>query len=235
MAVPDEGPALIEATIDNRDIGFVHAGQDVAVKVQTFEFTRYGLMHGHVVDVTRDRAGDAQAVSGTRDAKEKAGDQAADDARTNGLRYVAQVALDRALMLVDGEEQAVAPAVTAEIKIGRRSVISYLLPLLQRYVHEGVRGREEMVVGLAFLRHGGWGISRKLVSLTPATGGRNSISSLCNDRTQHAGGVPGVMSWRTIAVYVSLVGFTIDMLRHAGSPECRIAPARGRHQLRATL
>jgi hemolysin D len=39
--VPDDGPVLIEATVENGDIGFVHAGQDVEVKVRTFEFTRY--------------------------------------------------------------------------------------------------------------------------------------------------------------------------------------------------
>jgi multidrug efflux pump subunit AcrA (membrane-fusion protein) len=46
-------------------------------------------------------------------------------------------------MLVDGVERAVAPgmAVTAEIKTGRRSVISFLLSPLQRYAHEGVRER----------------------------------------------------------------------------------------------
>jgi hypothetical protein len=32
-------------------------------------------------------------------------------------------------------------AVTAEIKTGRRSVISYLLSPLQRYVHDGIRER----------------------------------------------------------------------------------------------
>ena len=53
--VPDNAPVLIEAEVENRDIGFVHAGQDVAVKVQTFDFTRYGLLHGRVVDVSRDQ------------------------------------------------------------------------------------------------------------------------------------------------------------------------------------
>jgi hemolysin D len=46
-------------------------------------------------------------------------------------------------MLIDGQEQAIAPgmAVTAEIKTGRRSVISYLLSPLRRYAHEGIRER----------------------------------------------------------------------------------------------
>jgi len=125
-------------------IGFVHAGQDVAVKVQTFEFTRYGLLHGHVVDVSRDRVTEAGTATGARDAKDKAGGEATDDgARRNEPGYVAHVALDNTQMMVDGSEQAVAPgmAVTAEIKTGRRSVISYLLSPLRRYAHEGINER----------------------------------------------------------------------------------------------
>jgi hemolysin D len=30
----------------NRDIGFVSLGQQVEVKIDTFNFTRYGLLHG---------------------------------------------------------------------------------------------------------------------------------------------------------------------------------------------
>jgi hemolysin D len=141
--VPDDAPVLVEATVENRDIGFVHVGQDVAVKVQTFEFTRYGLLHGHVVDVSRDRVVEAGARSGSRDSKDKAGVDEADEARPSGPGYVAHVALDRARMMVDGGEQAVAPGmtVTAEIKTGRRTVISYLLSPLRRYASEGGRER----------------------------------------------------------------------------------------------
>ena len=140
--VPDDASVLVEATVDNKDIGFVHAGQEVAVKVQTFEFTRYGLLHGHVVDVSRDRVV-GQGSSGQPVSKDKASDQATDDTHQNGPGYVAHVALDSTRMTVDGTEQAITPgmAVTAEIKTGRRSVISYLLSPLRRYAHEGIRER----------------------------------------------------------------------------------------------
>ena len=139
--VPDDAPVLVEATVENRDIGFVHAGQDVAVKVQTFEFTRYGLLHGHVVDVSRDRVTEQQATQ--KQPGEKLSDQDGDEAHSDGPGYVAHVALDSTRMLIDGQEQAAAPgmAVTTEIKTGRRSVISYLLSPLRRYAHEGIRER----------------------------------------------------------------------------------------------
>ncbi|HLN09271.1 MAG TPA: hypothetical protein VK281_09965, partial [Xanthobacteraceae bacterium] len=50
MVVPSEGPIEIEATVSNRDIGFVHEGQDAQIKVDTFNFTRYGLL----LSVSRD-------------------------------------------------------------------------------------------------------------------------------------------------------------------------------------
>jgi hemolysin D len=139
--VPDDGPVLVEATVDNADIGFVHAGQDVEVKVRTFEFTRYGLLHGHVVDVSRDRVSDAAPARPSTDAK--GADAKTEDGKPNEPGYVAHVALDSARMVVDGREEALSPgmAVTAEIKTGRRSVISYLLSPLRRYAHEGIRER----------------------------------------------------------------------------------------------
>jgi hemolysin D len=139
--VPDHAPVLIKATVDNRDIGFVHPGQDVAVKVQTFQFTRYGLLHGHVVDVSRDRV-ESQPTA-QRQPAERASDQDTGGTRPDGSGYVAHVALDSTRMLIDGREEAVTPgmAVTAEIKTGRRSVISYLLSPLRRYAHEGIRER----------------------------------------------------------------------------------------------
>ncbi len=139
--VPDGGPVLVEATVDNGDIGFVHAGQDVEVKVRTFEFTRYGLLHGHVVDVSRDRVAETAPARAPTDGRN--GDAKAEDGKANEPGYVAHVALDSGVMMVDGREEALSPgmAVTAEIKTGRRSVISYLLSPLRRYEHEGIRER----------------------------------------------------------------------------------------------
>jgi hemolysin D len=54
LIVPAETRLEIEAMISNRDIGFVEFGQDAAIKVDTFNFTRYGLMHGKVLTVSHD-------------------------------------------------------------------------------------------------------------------------------------------------------------------------------------
>ena len=43
MVVPGDSHLEIEAMVLNRDIGFVQAGQDAQIKIDTFNFSRYGL------------------------------------------------------------------------------------------------------------------------------------------------------------------------------------------------
>ena len=54
VVVPGEGRLEIEAMILNRDVGFVEPGQNAEIKVDTFNFTRYGLLHGKVLSVSHD-------------------------------------------------------------------------------------------------------------------------------------------------------------------------------------
>ena len=54
VIVPAETHLEIEAMVSNRDIGFVEVGQDAAIKIDTFNFTRYGLLHGKVLTVSHD-------------------------------------------------------------------------------------------------------------------------------------------------------------------------------------
>src|SRR5258708_2985596 len=54
MIVPSDSRLEIEAMVSNRDIGFVHAGQEAEIKIDTFNFTRYGLLHGQVLSVSQD-------------------------------------------------------------------------------------------------------------------------------------------------------------------------------------
>lgn len=54
VVVPNDQKLTLEATVSNADVGFVHPGQEVEVKIETFNFTRYGLIHGRVVEVSPD-------------------------------------------------------------------------------------------------------------------------------------------------------------------------------------
>ena len=57
----------VEAQAGNGDIGFVREGQEVAVKLEAFPFTRYGLLKGHVRKLGRDAVQTGQvAATGRR-------------------------------------------------------------------------------------------------------------------------------------------------------------------------
>jgi hemolysin D len=142
VVVPSESHLEIEAMLSNRDIGFVHPGQKAEVKVDTFNFTRYGLLHGEVLSVSSDAI--------TRDRLQGASNDRAAGAATNTsepkgqeLEYAARISLDRTAMQVDEKLVKLGPgmAVTVEVKTGTRRIISYLLSPLARYKQEALRER----------------------------------------------------------------------------------------------
>jgi hemolysin D len=51
VVVPNDEPLEIEAFVENKDIGFVEAGQDAEIKIETFPYTKYGTIHGEVKHV----------------------------------------------------------------------------------------------------------------------------------------------------------------------------------------
>jgi hemolysin D len=142
VIVPSDSHLEIEAMVSNHDIGFVHAGDDVEIKVDTFDFTRYGLLHGQVLSVSSD--------SIVRDAPgDKSNDKSTGAANTSSepkgqeLTYAARISLDRTQMQVEDKLVNLSPgmAVTAEIKTGSRRIISYLLSPLMKYRQESLRER----------------------------------------------------------------------------------------------
>lgn len=140
--VPLGGGIEVEAVIANRDIGFVRAGQKAEIKVDTFPFTRFGLIHGHVREIAHDSVEEPQAGR-RRQGTESAGETPQGIAGARRLVYTARIALDRNYLNIDGRRVALEPgmAVTAEIKTGRRRVLDYLLSPFRRYRHDALRER----------------------------------------------------------------------------------------------
>jgi hemolysin D len=142
IVVPSDSRLEIEAMVSNSDIGFVREGQEAEIKVDTFNFTRYGLLHGQVLSVSqdaviRDRQQDrsGERLPGTtNDSSEPKGQE---------LNYSARVSLDRIAMQIDDRMVNLSPgmAVTVEIKTGSRKILSYLLSPLLRYRQEALRER----------------------------------------------------------------------------------------------
>jgi hemolysin D len=137
VIVPDDGALEIEAMVSNRDIGFVQPGQAAEIKIDTFNFTHYGLLHGAVASISQD------AIIRDRP-PERSGERALgalhDTSEPNGqeLNYSARISLDRTQMQIEDRMVSLAPgmAVTVEIRTGSRTILDYLLSPLRRYRQE---------------------------------------------------------------------------------------------------
>ncbi len=126
-----------EVMLANKDIGFVHDGQGVELKLETFPFTRYGTVPGTVLTVSHDAVQSPDPNRGNTGRAGQAGDPPA------SALYAVRIRLERETMVTDAGTVALTPgmAVTAEIKTGNRKVIEYVLAPLLRYRDESWRER----------------------------------------------------------------------------------------------
>ena len=134
LIVPKEHHVEAEVMVENKDIGFVQEGQLVEMKIETFPFTRYGLIDGRIVNVSND------AVQ-----VDKSGQVVPSTSSQQGgaLVYPARVSLATSVIQVEGKPVTLAPgmAVTAEIKTGQRRLIEFFLSPLLKATQETARER----------------------------------------------------------------------------------------------
>ena len=142
VLVPVDGKLEIEATVPNRDIGFIRAGQDAEIKIDTFNFTRYGILHGKVLSVSQDAISREKPQDKPND-KSKGTESGTSEPQGQELGFSARISLDRTQMQVGSDPVNLSPgmAVTVEIKTGSRTLMSYLLSPLLRYRQESLRER----------------------------------------------------------------------------------------------
>jgi len=122
MIIVPSGQALeIEALIENKDIGFVNVGLPAEIKIETFPFTKYGALHGELIQLSSDAINDEK----------------------RGLIYSAKVRLPRTTMRVEKKTVNLTSgmAVTVEIKTGQRRVIDYFLSPLIEHMEKSLRER----------------------------------------------------------------------------------------------
>lgn len=118
--VPDDA-LEVEARLLNRDIGFVQIGQQAAVKIEAFPYTRYGFLNGTITAISNDAVQD----------------------RKLGLTFPVRIRLETNRIHVDNRWITLTPgmAVTADIHTGKRSVIGYFADPLLQTARESMRER----------------------------------------------------------------------------------------------
>ncbi len=125
-----------EVWVSNQDIGFVRAGQPVKVKLAAYPFQKFGMLDARVAQVSGD-ATEAPSANTRSDAL------FGRDRPMGPLAFRAIVELDAQNLEAGGARLGLTPGmqVTAEIKLGERTLLEYLLSPVQKVVHEGARER----------------------------------------------------------------------------------------------
>ena len=121
--------------VSNEDIGFVRPGQAVKLKFAAFPFQKYGMVDGTVEHVSADAA-DGTSGNGT-----SPGDKGG--AKNQPLVYNALMTLSRMDLEMDGRRFALTAGMqsNAEIRLGTRTVMEYLLSPVRKAWHEAGRER----------------------------------------------------------------------------------------------
>ncbi|AEI44208.1 HlyD family type I secretion periplasmic adaptor subunit [Paenibacillus mucilaginosus] len=116
--VPDGTELIVEGTLLNKDIGFVSAGQEVRVKIDTFPFQKYGTLRGEVTEISADAIDDPEL----------------------GTVYRMKVKLLEQRLNVNGSPVPVTPGMTvsAEVKTGDRKIIEFFLSPILKYAEESL-------------------------------------------------------------------------------------------------
>ena len=122
LIVPEGAKLEVEAWMPNKDIGFIYEGQDAEVKVETFNFQKYGTLTGKLMEISRDAIED----------------------QDKGLVYRTLLQTDADYFdLAGGKRVYLTPgmAVTAEVKTRKKRIIEYFMDPFIKYRSEGLRER----------------------------------------------------------------------------------------------
>ena len=132
--VPADAPLEVEANIAGRDDGFVNVGDTVAVKFDTFPYHQYGLAYGTVRTISADSF-DSQ------DEQRNPTGMVPLPANSSDLFYRARIAIDRVALHDTPPDFRIMPGMptTADIKVGKRTVLTYLLGRVLPVASEGMR------------------------------------------------------------------------------------------------
>ena len=121
VIVPEDATLALEAWVANKDIGFIHEGQEAEVKIETFSFQKYGTIDATVSDVSPDAVED----------------------KDKGRVYRVMLNLKGNNVQVGDKKVFFGPGMTAsgEIKIRQKRIIEFFLDPFRRYQSEALRER----------------------------------------------------------------------------------------------
>jgi len=133
--VPQDSKYEADVEIDNADIARVRVGDEVRLKLEAVPFERHGTISGQLRVLTE---GSVQRTS----SQTEGGDKQSQESQTGPAYFRGRIVLGPINILKDvPADFHLVPGMvtTAEIRIGRRSVISYILSPIFRVFDESLR------------------------------------------------------------------------------------------------
>jgi hemolysin D len=132
--VPTDAPLEVESNIAGSENGFVHVGDPVVIKFDTFPYAQYGLAYGTVRTVSPD------SFTGQEEARNPTSNVAVSPAAAEPF-YRARIAIDRVALhnVPDGFHLIPGMPVTADVKVGKRTILGYLAGMVVPVASEGLR------------------------------------------------------------------------------------------------
>lgn len=130
--VPENTPLEVSATVLNKDIGYIKEGLRCVIKIDTYDFQKYGTIEGEILVIN------PYSIEERSEEKEKIKEE------MNSGGYPVRVKmLAETLETKTGDTYRVKPGmtVTAEINVGKRRVIEFFLFPIIRYLDEGLKVR----------------------------------------------------------------------------------------------
>jgi len=132
--VPLDAPLQIESVVDGRDVGFVRLGDPVTIKFETFPYALYGTAQGTVRSISPDSFKDPEAAP----SKEQ---RTRTENAMGQLFFRAKMSIDEVQLhdLPGGARIIPGMPVQADIKVGERTVLRYLMSRFIPAATEGMR------------------------------------------------------------------------------------------------
>lgn len=122
--IPTGDKLIIEARVSNNDIGFIEIGQEAEIRINTYDFVKFGSLKGRVSQIAGDASEDPGAEGST-------------------FNYVVLIKTDRTHLGPNPTDQPVVPGmqVTADFKLGTRTILSFLTDRVSQTAQTAFRER----------------------------------------------------------------------------------------------
>ncbi|MBR1807732.1 MAG: HlyD family type I secretion periplasmic adaptor subunit [Selenomonadaceae bacterium] len=122
--VPEDTKLEFEVYADNKDIGFIKVGQEAEVKVETFNFQKFGMYKAEVQEISADAVNDPS-----------------DQLRNMKFKLILDPTSNDISVYGKPAKIEVGMNVSAEIKIKEKRIIDFFLDPFRRYTSEALRER----------------------------------------------------------------------------------------------